>query len=857
MSRSPASLRFLLCYSSLFFDGAVAIHLGVIVNTNSPVGREQKIAIETAAHHFNASTTALFLDVCESNSTDPVQGNANARSLIGRGAEAVIATGTWPEVVTVADIGYKAGIPVLSLATTSPSTLPPRPFPVRMSYPASVQLRCLAGVVKSYNWRRFIVIYEEDDYGSIGAMASQLSHALGVGSEVIDSIAFPPVDTFSDPTASVREELKRIRRHLSKVYIILRSSPSLAVHLFEEAKELGMMAKGHVWIANDDITTLLDSTLAPSFISSYMQGVVGIKTYFNETSDRYQDFSAEFRRRFKAEYGSKGETYFEPGKFALRAYDAVHAIAQAAVETESRGSSTLLEGIISSKFMGLSGLISFRSDGALTEGKGYSAFRVVNVVGKSYRELGFWLEGFGLYIEEGEMVRRGPPVDIFSLVYWPGGPERVPSGWGKLKIGVPARPVFDQFVKVEYDEGKKVIKEVTGFCIDIFNETLKRLKNDLEYEFFSFDGTYDNLVNQIPLKKYDAVVGDITILAHRSMNVTFTEPFLTSGLAMLVPVRPNRTPWMLTKPFTMQVWLLIIATLIYTGIIVWYLEHNVNPEFYGPWWTQLGATFWLILSTIFFAQGRLYSYYTKIVVGVWLIAVLILTSSFTANLSSILTAEKLEPMVADSKVGCDGASFAVKYLHDVLGYKENKIEKISKGEDYIEAFESRKITAAFLEVPNLRVFLSRHGNYTVHGETHRLGGFGFAFSKGSPIAEDFSQAILALTEDGTLKKLENKWFSVSLSNCPTPDKDRKRDSLSLASFWALFLLTGGTSTVVFLIFEARSIIHRAGVSLRERFNMIWKRGGPGLERAAPDSSDQEKDATSADQQTIQLLDSAP
>ncbi|XP_010910252.1 glutamate receptor 2.7 [Elaeis guineensis] len=849
MSKAPTSLLFLLSCCSLFSDRAVAFHLGVIVNTNSLVGREQKIAIETAAHYFNSSTTTLFLDVCESNSIDPIQANAYARSLMKRGAEAVIATGTWPEVVTLAGIGSKERIPVLSLATTSPPTLSPRPFLVRMSYPASGQARCLAQVVKSYNWRRVIVIYEDDDYGSITAMASLLFDALNtVGSEVIDYIAFPPVDTLSNPRASVQKELKRIRRHLSRVYIILQSSRLLTVSLFEEAKELGMMAKGHVWIANDDTTTLLDSTLEPSFISSHMQGVVGIKTYFDETSDSYQVFKAEFQRKFKADYGSKGE----PGKFAVRAYDGVHAIAHAAVETKTMRSNTLLEGILSSHFMGLSGFIRFRSDGGLPEGKGYSAFRVVNVAGKSYRELGFWLEGFGFYKEEGEMVRHGERVDALSPVYWPGGPERVPSGWGKLKIGVPTTATFDQFVKVEYDE-RRMVKKVTGFCIDVFNETLVHLKYDLEYEFLAFNGTYDNLLNQIPLKVYDAAVGDITILDKRSINVTFTEPYLSSGLSMLVRMRSNRTQWMFTKPFTMRVWLLIIATMIYTGIIMWYLEHKINPEFDGPWWTQLGATFWLTISTIFFAHGRLYSYYTKIVAVVWLVAVFILTSCFTANLSSILTTEKLEPMVVDGKIGYDGDLFVRKYLQDVLGYKEDKFVKIGKAENYVDAFESGNITAAILEVPYLRVFISKHDDYTAQGETYMLGGFGFAFPKGSPMAEDFSRAILGLTEDGTLKKLEDKWFSFSMSNCPTPDKDGKRDSLSLDSFWVLFLFVGGTSTIVFLIETRLTIHHAVGVSLMEIFNMIrrsrnsWKRGGLGLQGVATFSSDQEGNATSMDQ----------
>ena len=100
------------------------------------------------------------------------------------------------------------------------------------------------------------------------------------------------------------------------------------------------------------------------------------------------------------------------------------------------------------------------------------------------------------------------------------------------------------------------------------------------------------------------MVGDITILAKRLENASFTEPFLPSGLSMMVRTKPDHTPWMLSKPFSNDVWYLVAATLFYTGLIIWYLEHKRNPEFNGPWWTQFGATFWLISSTIFFKHGK-------------------------------------------------------------------------------------------------------------------------------------------------------------------------------------------------------------------------------------------------------------
>ncbi|RWV97321.1 hypothetical protein GW17_00039899, partial [Ensete ventricosum] len=110
---------------------------------------------------------------------------------------------------------------------------------------------------------------------------------------------------------------------------------------------------------------------------------------------------------------------------------------------------------------------------------------------------------------------------------------------------------------------------------------------------------------------------------------------------------------------------------------------------------------------------------------VWLLVVFILTSSFTANLSSILVTEKLGAVPPGGRVGYDGDAFVLKYLKDALGYKESNIERIRSPEAYSEAFKSNNISAAYLETPYIRVFLSRYKDFTVSGETHRLGGFGF------------------------------------------------------------------------------------------------------------------------------------
>ena len=198
------------------------------------------------------------------------------------------------------------------------------------------------------------------------------------------------------------------------------------------------------------------------------------------------------------------------GIYALRAYDSITAITNAIKRTgnSSKVPTTLLKSILSSNFTGLSGDIRFHA-GELV---GPSIFRVVNVVGKRYKELGFWSSTLGfsesLVIEESELENRSDNMEIFSgLVNWPGDLKRVPKGWAMptdakpMKIGVPGRASFQTFVKVDWNGGSNEWS-FSGFCIDVFNEVLNILEQSypLPYEFIPYNGTYNDLVDHVANK---------------------------------------------------------------------------------------------------------------------------------------------------------------------------------------------------------------------------------------------------------------------------------------------------------------------------------------------------------------------
>ena len=107
------------------------------------------------------------------------------------------------------------------------------------------------------------------------------------------------------------------------------------------------------------------------------------------------------------------------------------------------------------------------------------------------------------------------------------------------------------------------------------------------------------------MQRFDAVVGDTTIIANRSLYVDFTLPYTESGVSMVVPVKEDesKNAWIFLKPLTTDLWLASLAFFFYTGFVVWVIEHRINEEFRGPPSQQIGTIFYFAFSTLVFAHS--------------------------------------------------------------------------------------------------------------------------------------------------------------------------------------------------------------------------------------------------------------
>ncbi|XP_059663989.1 glutamate receptor 2.8-like [Cornus florida] len=799
----------------LFPDKAVSMNstaknhvkgiIGAIVDLSSRKGQEAKVAMDMAIDDFNHHTNQkLILHVMNSHG-ETIRAAFAANDLINKEVvQAILGPQTWEEASTVAESCSLNShtIPILSLADATPPCATRRwPFLIQASPSHHAQMKAVAAVVQSWGWHRVIVIFEDTDSTANGLI--HLSDALREnGAEISHFVALSPFNALSD-------DLEKLKKGQCRVFVVHSSLP-LALRLFETAKEMKMMEKDYVWITTDSTTSLVHYINHSSIYS--MLGVVGIRSYFPDPRTHLHDFYLRFRKKFALEHPE--EENHEPGIFALQAYDATKAVASA-IEEGDREGQHLLEKFSSSDFKGLTGNVKF------VERKLAPAqvFQIVNVIGRSHREHGFWTDEKGFSETIDEKATYSPSMEKLGLVMWPGGPWYTPKGWTlptmakPLRIGVPNGSLTNHFVNVQYDPSTNNYS-FNGFSIEVFKKTVKRLPYYLPYEFIPWDGNHTSLVEQVHLKNFDAAVGDIAIIYSRYKYVEFTHPHTESGLVMVVPVQSqssNKT-WLFTKPFTKSMWVLTAVINLYNGFVIWMIERNHCPELKGSTLNQLGILLWFAFATSFSLQGEmLHSNLSRMTTLVWLFVILIISQSYTASLTSMLTVQGLQPKVADietlknsnAKIGYSTKSLVVNYLVDVLHFNRNDVKNYSTTEGYAQALRTGEIAAAFLEVPAAKLFMAKYcKSFIMAGPTFRVGGYGFAFPKGTLMLPDMDEALLNVSESGVLRELENSLTAAE--KCVEVEWDNKNVSLSPSTFLVLFILTGSISTVALAIFVLRA-----------------------------------------------------
>jgi ionotropic glutamate receptor len=133
----------------------------------------------------------------------------------------------------------------------------------------------------------------------------------------------------------------------------------------------------------------------------------------------------------------------------------------------------------------------------------------------------------------------------------------------------------------------------------------------------------------------------------------------------------------------------------------------------------------------------------RFVVIVWVFVVLILTQSYTASLTSLLTVQQLQPTVTNVNqlikngeyVGYQRGSFFFGILKE-MKFDTSKLKEYNSTEECDELLSKGSanggIAAAFDEIPYMKLFLGEYcSKYTMVASIYKTDGFGFVSSLAS------------------------------------------------------------------------------------------------------------------------------
>ncbi|MFS7923306.1 putative periplasmic binding protein-like I [Helianthus anomalus] len=820
------------------------VNVGALFAVNSVIGRSAKPAVAAAIDDVNSSPTVLTETRLNLISYDTncsgFLGTIEALQLMEKDVVAMIGPQSSVIAHLISHIVNELHVPLLSFGATDPTLLGHQhPYFVRTTQSDYYQMSAITDFVLNFEWKEVVAIFVDDDYGRNGILA--LGEALAKKRAKISyKAAITPGASHSDIT----ELLVKINMMESRVYVV-HANPDSGLEIFALAKKLGMVTSGYVWITTDWLLAVLDSSevLDPKTMD-VIQGVISLRQH-TPNSDIKKSFTTKWKS-IKEKQTSSFNSY------ALNAYDSVWLLAHALDKFfKSGGSITfsndsklghitngsklqfsalrifnegtqLLQTILAATFAGLSGNVKFDQDKKLM----HPAYDLVNIGGTGLRTVGYWSNHSGLSTSAPEssyakhLNNSSNDQRLYSVI-WPGGMSKRPRGWVYPNNGKPFR------VAVPYGYSYKEVvtkdksqKGVRGYCIDVFEAAVNLLPYPVTPEYFLYgDGqrnpSYSDLVRAVAENKYDAAVGDITIITNRTRIADFTQPYLESGLVIVVPLNKSKPKsWAFLRPFTVEMWLVSGGFFLFIGFVVWFLEHRSNEEFRGPPLGQIVTVLWFSFSTMFFShREKIVSTLARFVLILWLFVVLIITSSYTASLTSILTVQQLTSTIegidslisSNDPIGVQEGTFSHNYLIQELNIPESRIVPLRDEVEYLNALhlgpEGGGVAAIVDELPYVELFM-RYSKceFRIVGQEFTKSGWGFAFPRDSPLAIDLSTAILQLSENGDLQRIHDKWLSTTLCS-QTSILEGK--SLTLDNFWGLFLVCGITCFISICIFFCR------------------------------------------------------
>nr|XP_057942850.1 glutamate receptor ionotropic, NMDA 2A isoform X1 [Doryrhamphus excisus] len=683
----------------------------------------------------------------------------------------------------------------------------------------------MLAIMEEYDWHVFSIVtskfpgYQE----FISTLRVTVDHSF-VRWDLQSVVTLDAVD--GDPNSKSHIALKRIQSPV----ILLYCSKDEAVYILEEARSLGLIGAGYIWIVSSLTTGNPDFTP-----EAFPLGMISVSyddwEYPLETRMRdgvgIISSAATAMLREKGELPEAQSSCFStpsdrsPGKLppsALRRH-MMH------VWNEGRD-------------------LSFTPDGYQANPK-----LVVIVLNseRTWEKMGRWENGtlslmFPVWPRYNSHGDEDADENHLSIVTLEEKPfvivDNVDILTGTcMRNSVPCR----KHVKDNSTSGGSYIKQCCkGFCIDILKKIARNVK--FTYDLYlvtngkhgkKINNVWNGMVGEVVYKKAAMAVGSLTINEERSEVIDFSVPFVETGISVMVS-RSNGTvsPSAFLEPFSASVWVMMFVMLLIVTAIAVFLFEFVSPlgfnrnlaqgkDPHGPSFT-IGKAIWLLWGLVFNNSVPVQNpkgTTSKFIVSVWAFFAVIFLASYTANLAAFMIQEEF----VDQVTGLSDKKFQSPYSYSPPfrfgtvpnGSTERNIRKnypdmhqyMTKYhqngvQDALVSLKSGKLDAFIYDAAVLNYMAGRDDGCKLvtigSGYIFATTGYGIALQKGSYWKRLVDLAILGIIGDGEMEELEAQWLTGICHNEKNEVMSSQLDVDNMAGVFYMLATAMGLSILTFI-----------------------------------------------------------
>ncbi|CAH8476136.1 unnamed protein product [Schistosoma bovis] len=373
-----------------------------------------------------------------------------------------------------------------------------------------------------------------------------------------------------------------------------------------------------------------------------------------------------------------------------------------------------------------------------------------------------------------------------------GGMKHMNKTFIVTTIEDPPFVIFEPYRQGVHLEGND---QWTGFAMELLQHLSKMnhfdyiIKPVSDKKFGTFDeskGKWDGLIGDLVYKKADLAVASFTITYDRERVIDFTTPFMSLSLSVIIQKSNSDPGLQFTAPLSNEVWIsvgiayfVVSLTLFLIGRVSpyeWYARHPCYPKIQNQF--TMRNSFWFTAGSLMQQSSDIVprATSTRIIGGIWWFFILVITSSYTANLAAFLTIDRMqadiesvEDLARQTKIKYGtihgGSTYSFFKNSDIPTYQrmwnfmnQNKSLFVNKTEEGITRVLEGGY-ALILESTLNEYYAQRNCKLTPLGGLLDPRGYGIGLPIGNNGLRDLlSESILKLQKDQTLEKMRQYWL---------------------------------------------------------------------------------------------------